>query len=181
MTTVPQLRKAALALPEVEEGTRFGMVAFTVRGKDFASVNKDGQVQLQLPPDDTEAALAAHPSGERLTRGGTPIGFRVPLADINGKDLGALVRASWFGRAPKRLAASLAGAESAADTPGGDLPAGIGRPATRALFGAGLTTLEQVARHTESELLALHGVGPKAVRILSETLEQRGLSPRRDS
>ena len=178
MTTLAQLRKAALALPEVEEGTHFGMVAFSVRGKGFASVTKDGHLQLQLPQDEIEAAVAAHPSGERLLRSGTPIGFCVPLADIDGKDLNALVRASWFSRAPKRLAASPAAAEAAADAPGGDLPAGIGKPATRALLGAGLKTLEQVAQRTESELLALHGVGPKAVRILSEALEQRGLTLR---
>ncbi|GAA2065232.1 hypothetical protein GCM10009801_10370 [Streptomyces albiaxialis] len=185
MTTLAQLRKAALALPETEEGTHFGIAAFSVRGKGFASVTKDGYVQLRLPRDEAEAAVAAHPGGELLTRGAAPIGFRVPLADINGKDLNALVRAAWFGRAPKRLAASLAEAEAAADGSAdgasaheGDLPGGIGRPATRALFGAGLTTLERVAGRTEAELLALHGVGPKAVRILKQTLAERGLALR---
>ncbi|MEV7992064.1 MmcQ/YjbR family DNA-binding protein [Streptomyces sp. NPDC086077] len=176
MTTVAQLRKAALALPEVEEGTHFGMVAFSVRGKGFASVTKDGQVQLHLPDSGAETAVAAHPSGERLVRMGTPIGVRVPLADITGKDLNALVRASWFSRAPKRLAASLADAEASAGSPGVDLPAGIGMPATRALLGAGLATLEQVAQRTQAELLALHGVGPKAVRILAGALQERGLA-----
>lgn len=176
MTTVAQLRKAALALPEVEEGTHFGMVAFSVRGRGFASVTKDGQVQLHLPDGEAEAAVAAHPSGERLVRMGTPIGFRVPLADIDGKDLNALVRASWFSRAPKRLAASTADAEASVGGPGVDLPAAIGRPATQALLGAGLATLEQVARRTKAELLALHGVGPKAVRILAQALEERGLA-----
>ncbi|MEV5976535.1 MmcQ/YjbR family DNA-binding protein [Streptomyces sp. NPDC052114] len=181
MTTVTQLRKAALALPEVEEGTHFGMVAFTVRGKSFASVTKDGRVQLRLPDDEAEAAVAAHPGGERLLRGGTPIGFRVPLAAVDGKELNALVRAAWFGRAPKRLAAALGAAEAMADVPGGDLPAGIGRPATRALCGAGLTTLERVAAISASDLLAMHGVGPKAVRILAEELDRRGLGPLRES
>ncbi|MFC7303931.1 MmcQ/YjbR family DNA-binding protein [Streptomyces monticola] len=179
MTNLAHLRKSALALPEVEEGTHFGMVAFSVRGKGFVSLTQDGHVQLQLPDDAADAAVAAHPSGERLVRMGTPIGFRVPLADINGKDLNALLRAAWSSRAPKRLAASLTAAETAADGPVGDLPAGIGRPATRALSGAGLTTLEQVAQHTESQLLALHGVGPKAIRILTETLAQRGLTLRK--
>ncbi|MET9524318.1 hypothetical protein [Streptomyces coeruleorubidus] len=178
MTTVTQLRKAALALPEAEEGTHFGMVAFTVRGRGFASVTKDGSVRLHLPQEETDAALAAHPAGDRLVRRGTPIGFTVPLADIDGKDLNALVRAAWFSRAPKRLAAALAAAEAGADSPGGDLPTGIGRPATQALRGAGVTTLEQVAQHSRAELLALHGVGPKAVRVLSEALEQRGLALR---
>ncbi|MCT4353812.1 helix-hairpin-helix domain-containing protein [Streptomyces sp. Je 1-79] len=178
MTTLAHLRAYALALPEVEEGTSGGRVAFSVRGKGFVSAAKDGHVTLRLSQDETEAALTAHATGEHLARAGRPIGFRVPLADIDGKDLNALVRAAWFGRAPKRLAASPAAAEAAADEPGGDLPPGIGRPATRALLGAGLETLDQVARRTRRELLAMHGVGPKAVRIISETLEQQGKSLR---
>jgi predicted flap endonuclease-1-like 5' DNA nuclease len=46
----------------------------------------------------------------------------------------------------------------------------IGGPATRALVGAGITTLAQVAAVTDAELLAMHGVGPRAVRILREAL-----------
>ncbi|WP_254644110.1 hypothetical protein [Streptomyces sp. BV286] len=179
MTVLAHLRKSALALPEVEEGARYGRVAFSVRGRGFVSMDDDGHVRLRLPHDAAAAAAAAaHPTGELLVLAGTRIGFRVPLADIDGKDLNALVRASWSSRAPKRLAAALAAAESSAGDPDGDLPAGIGRPATQALLGAGLTTLELVAQHTKSELLALHGVGPKAVRILSETLEQQGLALR---
>lgn len=178
MTTIAQLRKAALALPEVEEGTHFGMVAFTVRGKGFASVTKDGAVQLQLPDEVAEAAVTEHPTGERLVRMGTPIGVTIPLADIDGKHLNALVRRAWAARAPKRLVASLDSAEAAADggQSVGDLPRAMGRPALRALSGAGLTSLESVTAKTEDELLALHGVGPKAVRILKETLADRGMS-----
>lgn len=178
MTTLAQLRKAALALPEVEEGTHFGMVAFSVRGKGFASVTKDGQVQLQLPEADAETAVSAHPTGERLVRNGTPIGFRAPLADINGKELNALVRAAWFHRAPKRLSAPLAAADAGAKPADSDLPAAIGRPATNALLGAGLSTLALVAGRTRDELLALHGVGPKAVRILADALAEKGMALR---
>ncbi|OJT21106.1 DNA-binding protein [Archangium sp. Cb G35] len=56
------------------------------------------------------------------------------------------------------------------------LPKGIGRPATSALAVIGVTRLEQVARFTEKELLALHGVGPKAVRVLEAALLEKGLS-----
>ncbi|PRX49362.1 hypothetical protein B0I33_103397 [Prauserella shujinwangii] len=178
MTTVSQLRKAALALPETEEGTHFGMVAFSVRGKGFASVTKDGQVQLQLPADEVDAALSAHPGGERLVRMGTLIGFRVPLADIGGKELNALVRAAWIHRAPRRLAAALTAAGTAGPADESDLPAGIGKPATRALRQAGLLTLAQVAAHGERDLLALHGVGPKAIRVLREALAEQGMSLR---
>jgi hypothetical protein len=176
MTTVAQLRKAALALPKAEEGTHFGMVAFSVRGKVFASVTKDGRVQLHLSDEDAAAAVAAHRAGERLLRMGTPIGVRVPLADVDGKDLDALVRAAWYHRAPVRPATVLAHADAGVAPPGSDLPSGIGKAATRALLGAGLPTLERIATRTEAELLALHGVGPKAVRILTETLRQEGMS-----
>ncbi len=56
-----------------------------------------------------------------------------------------------------------------------DLPK-IGQPATRALAHIGYARLEQVAMMSERDLLALHGVGPRAVRILGEALAERGLS-----
>jgi hypothetical protein len=51
----------------------------------------------------------------------------------------------------------------------------IGRPATRALESIGVTTVGQVCGHTERELLALHGFGPRAIRILRSALAERGL------
>ena len=57
----------------------------------------------------------------------------------------------------------------------GDLPP-IGRPATSALLEAGITTLAQVAATSRRDLLALHGVGPKAVSILAAVLAERGLA-----
>ena len=178
MTTEAQLRKAALALPEVAEGTHFGMVAFFVGRKGFASVTRDGNVQLYLLDEDAEAALSDHPTGERLVRMDIPIGIRIPLADLTGQALNYLVRRAWFSRAPKRIAASLAEADSASPGDVGDLPSTIGRPATQALAGAGITSMDDVAARSEQELLALHGVGPRAVRILIEALEERHLSPR---
>jgi hypothetical protein len=58
----------------------------------------------------------------------------------------------------------------------GELPRAIGAPATRALTAAGYTELEQLAGVPRPELEHLHGVGPKALRILQEELESRGLS-----
>ncbi|RSM57481.1 DNA-binding protein [Amycolatopsis sp. WAC 01376] len=55
-----------------------------------------------------------------------------------------------------------------------ELPPGIGKPATRAFTGAGYTRLEDFTRATEAELACLHGVGPKALRIIREALETRG-------
>jgi hypothetical protein len=50
----------------------------------------------------------------------------------------------------------------------------IGAPATRALRAEGIWTLEQVRELTEEQLVALHGVGPVAVRFLGEALAERG-------
>ncbi|MEU5841951.1 hypothetical protein [Rhodococcus sp. NPDC047139] len=57
-----------------------------------------------------------------------------------------------------------------------DLPASIGRPAMRALLAEGIENLDHLARRTEREVAALHGVGPKAIRILGEALAGRGLT-----
>jgi DNA-directed RNA polymerase alpha subunit len=58
-----------------------------------------------------------------------------------------------------------------------DLPR-IGAPATRALAGIGVTRLSQLIGHTEDELLALHGFGPRALRIIQDALSSRGLELR---
>jgi hypothetical protein len=55
----------------------------------------------------------------------------------------------------------------------GDLPR-IGRPANSALLGIGVTSLDEVAALGREKLLALHGVGPKAVRLLEAALADRG-------
>ena len=44
----------------------------------------------------------------------------------------------------------------------------IGAPATRALAAVGVRTLEDLRGRDLTELAALHGVGPKAIRLLTE-------------
>lgn len=55
-------------------------------------------------------------------------------------------------------------------SPTHDFPKAIGQPATRALIGAGYTRLEQLKSVPDTELLQLHGFGPKALRIIREAL-----------
>lgn len=57
----------------------------------------------------------------------------------------------------------------------------ISAPATRALATIGVTIVEQLAEHTEQELLALHGFGPKAIRILTPVMEDLGLGFKAES
>lgn len=62
---------------------------------------------------------------------------------------------------------------------------GLGAPARRALEGAGLTTLAKLARKSEADILALHGMGPASLPKLRVALKEQGLyfravkSPRR--
>ena len=53
-------------------------------------------------------------------------------------------------------------------------PKGVGAPATRALVGAGYTKLTELADVPVAELKKLHGMGPKALRLLQEALEETG-------
>jgi hypothetical protein len=53
-------------------------------------------------------------------------------------------------------------------------PKGMGAPAERALEAIGVMSLDEVTRFSEKELLALHGVGPRAVRVLKAALAERG-------
>jgi predicted flap endonuclease-1-like 5' DNA nuclease len=59
--------------------------------------------------------------------------------------------------------------------PVGDLPNEIGKTAARELSCNGIDSLEQVAAHSSQELLAIHGVGPKAIAVLEEALAAKGL------
>ena len=57
-----------------------------------------------------------------------------------------------------------------------EFPASMGKVARRELAVHGLTRYEQLADRSERELLEVHGVGPRAIRILREELRSRGLS-----
>jgi uncharacterized protein YdhG (YjbR/CyaY superfamily) len=56
------------------------------------------------------------------------------------------------------------------------LPLTLGAPATRALTNAGVRSLDDLTRWSESDLAALHGVGPKAVDVLRRALADRHLT-----
>ena len=57
----------------------------------------------------------------------------------------------------------------------------IGAPATRALTSVGITRLSQLTDHRAEELLKLHGMGPRAIRILRQALADQRLSFRYDT
>ncbi|MFC6010995.1 hypothetical protein [Nocardia lasii] len=61
-------------------------------------------------------------------------------------------------------------------TDASEFPHGIGKVATRELAAHGYTTYAHLTTVTAKHLLAIHGVGPKSIRILGEELAARGLA-----
>lgn len=57
-----------------------------------------------------------------------------------------------------------------------EFPERMGKVAPRELAAHGYTRYEQLTTVTAKELLKIHGVGQKAIRILEEELAARGLS-----
>jgi hypothetical protein len=161
MTSEKQLRQAALALPDVVESEG----AFRVHDVVFVSAVPGIGIQLALDAADAEALLGEVDGAEE-----SPGGVAVGLDALDGQQLNHWVRRAWLACAPHELVETVVAADSAAPGSVGDLPATIGRPATRALAGAGITTLAAVAERSDGDLLALHGVGPRAVRLLREAI-----------
>lgn len=52
----------------------------------------------------------------------------------------------------------------------------IGAPALRALDSIGIIKLADLTNYTEEDLLALHGFGPKALKIVQQACKEKGLS-----
>jgi hypothetical protein len=57
-----------------------------------------------------------------------------------------------------------------------EFTAGLSAPAQRALKNGGVTTLKKLAKYSEKEVLALHGMGPASLPILRAALKKEGLS-----
>ncbi len=58
------------------------------------------------------------------------------------------------------------------DVKGGNLPDNLAKPTRRALEGAGYTRLEQLSKVSETEILKLHGMGPKAMEQIRRALRE---------
>jgi DNA-directed RNA polymerase alpha subunit len=56
------------------------------------------------------------------------------------------------------------------------LPVKLAKPAQRALQGAGITSLKQLAKLSEKEISQWHGIGPNAIKEIKKALKDNGLS-----
>jgi len=68
------------------------------------------------------------------------------------------------------------GMDSSNAAPRTEFPRSIGKVAARELANAGYTHFEPLTQVSKKSLLAIHGVGPKALSILEEELQKRGLA-----
>jgi predicted flap endonuclease-1-like 5' DNA nuclease len=59
------------------------------------------------------------------------------------------------------------------------MPHGLSGPALRALARAGIRSTATLARWTEADLAALHGIGPKAIRTIKDALARHAQHLRR--
>ena len=64
---------------------------------------------------------------------------------------------------------------ASSEQPADNLPK-LSEPARRALASVGVTQLEHLTNHTESEIKKLHGMGPSGMKQLHQMLEQHDLS-----
>ncbi|MEB1809545.1 MAG: RNA polymerase alpha subunit C-terminal domain-containing protein [Bacillaceae bacterium] len=52
----------------------------------------------------------------------------------------------------------------------------LSSPARSALVHEGIDTLEKLSKHTEKEILKIHGIGPASLPTMRTLLEEAGLS-----
>ncbi|WP_416865041.1 MAG: RNA polymerase alpha subunit C-terminal domain-containing protein [Imperialibacter sp.] len=62
------------------------------------------------------------------------------------------------------------------EKPNDDFLSTLVAPARRALQGKGITTVRELAMHTEAEIMQLHGMGPSTLPKLHKALASAGLS-----
>ena len=99
--------------------------------------------ESKIPPGFDAFAALAHLTGERRRRG---------IAQLGEEGLVSLHHA-W---------------EKWAHA--GQLPPGLAKPALRALYGAGIRSLSDLAQVSRAELTALHGIGPNALATLTRAM-----------
>ena len=104
--TVAEVRKFALALPEVIEQDHWGNPSFRIRGRIFATVPDAEHLNVMIDPFDVEAVAREDPDTcEELRWGKEVRGVRVSLNNASSTMVETLLETAWRRKAPKRLLA----------------------------------------------------------------------------
>lgn len=104
-STLAQVRRFALSLPEVVEAPHFDKSSFRIKGKIFATVPPGGEylhVFVENPERDVTAA-SAPATYEKLWWGKKVVGLRVTLARAKPADVQELLLSAWQRKAPKSV------------------------------------------------------------------------------
>jgi hypothetical protein len=103
--TFETVRKLALALPGVEDGTSYGTPALKVKGKFLARLKEDGEsVVFRVGFDEREVLMRAKPRTFYITDHYKDYpAVLVRLAAATRQDLANIVNLAWRYAAPKRL------------------------------------------------------------------------------
>jgi hypothetical protein len=101
------VRRYAMALPEVTEQPHHQSTSFRVRGKIFITVPPKGDcVHIFVDETPREQAIALYPSFvKKLFWGGKVWGIRVILGAAKSPVVKSFIRSAWAIKAPKTLAA----------------------------------------------------------------------------
>jgi hypothetical protein len=109
MATGDDVRRIALALPEVEERETWGEATFRVREKIFVMLSGEpGHASIKASLEAQQALVASQPETFRIAAYTGRYGWvTVNLATVDADELRELVCEAWRRTAPKRLAAAL--------------------------------------------------------------------------
>ena len=103
------VRRIALGLPGVEEGSSYGTPAFRVRGKLLARLHEDGEsLVVKIGFDERDMLMGAEPETFHITdhyRDHPMMLVRLAAADED--TLRRLIERTWREFAPRRLVAAL--------------------------------------------------------------------------
>lgn len=108
MLTYDQIRKMALKLPGVEEGTSYGTAALKVKGKFMARLKEDGEsVVFRVGFDERDLLMQTKPAIFFITDHylGYPA-VLIRLAAASRKEAADLIEMSWRFVAPKKVQAA---------------------------------------------------------------------------
>jgi len=105
--TYEAMRRLALALPAVEEGTCYGTPGWRVAGKLFARLREDGALVLRTDLHEREELMASDPEAFFVTDHYLAYPWvLVRLSHVGRDRLLTLMRKAWERSAPRKLIAA---------------------------------------------------------------------------